>query len=196
MLKWILLGVAALVIIVAGTCYYGYRQITSGGGTAAVAIAATPERAWHWLNNPDSLAAIADSGATVTSSADADTLAVGDTLTVRRIEGESRPDSGKMRWLVNRIDPNMVRTMISMVDSAGSPLLERIDSVVALGGGDSVRVSSTFLAPALAAKASDSTSPGGIGGMILTGGAKVMMGAMRYVSQKELDRLKTTLEQR
>lgn len=76
-------------------------------------------------------------------------------------------------------------------DPSRPGVLERIDSVAVVG--DSVRISSTFGMPSLAGGVSDSA--GKVGGVVLGGAAKVMMGAMRFVQQQELDRLKLRLEQ-
>ena len=40
MWKWIAGGVLVVVVVLAGTCYYGYQKLTEGGGSTVVMIGA------------------------------------------------------------------------------------------------------------------------------------------------------------
>ena len=83
MWKWIAGSVLLVIVLLAGTCYYGYRKLTDGGGATVVMIGATPERVYASIADPDSLATWVDVGSTVTSSRHG-LLEVGDSFTIRR----------------------------------------------------------------------------------------------------------------
>ena len=52
MWKWIHGGLAVLVVVLAGTCYYGYKQLTDGGDSITITIDATPERVFASIAIP------------------------------------------------------------------------------------------------------------------------------------------------
>ncbi len=189
MLRWILIGAAVLVVAVMGTCYWGYRQVIADGNTATVTVATTPTRAWTYLTDVDSLATIIDSTMTLTTTG-ARALAVGDTLRLRERSGSNRPASS-MTWRVTGLDSARVRQLSTGIDTAQKASLQRIDSVLTVG--DSVRISSTVLAQGMERIAA-SDSVGKVGGMVMTGATRLMIGGMRLMAQHELDRLKLRLE--
>lgn len=189
MLKWILILCALIMLGVLGTCFWGYKQITGGGPTAAVTVAMTPERAWTWLSTRDSLQVIADTGKTVTVSGNG-MLEMGDSLTVRSSTPISTGAGADIIWVVSSVDAPRVRTFTTREDASKPGSLERIDSVAQVG--DSVRISRTFLIGSLSGTAGDSV--GKIGGAMLGSAAKVMVGAMRHMAQDDLNRLKDRFE--
>ncbi len=189
MLKWILILCGVIVLAVLGTCFWGYKQITAGGPTASVMVAATPERAWSWLSSRDSLQAVADTGQTVAVSGNG-MLEVGDSLTIRSSTAVSIGASTNMVWVVSQVDAPRTRTFTTREDASKPGSLERIDSVAQVG--DSVRISSTFVIGSLTGTAGDSV--GKVGSAMLGSAAKVMVGAMRHLAQDDLNRLKARFE--
>ncbi len=189
MLKWILILCGVIMLAVLGTCFWGYKQITSGGPTAAVMVAMTPERAWSWLSSRDSLQAVADTGHTVVVSGNG-MLEVGDSLTVRSSTRVSTGASTDIVWVVSKVDAPRMRTFTTREDPTKPGSMERIDSVAQVG--DSVRISSTFVIGSLTGTAGDSM--GKVSGAMLGSAAKVMVGAMRHLAQDDLNRLKDRFE--
>ena len=88
MLKWILGGLAVLVLVLGGTCWYGYKQVTAGGDSAEVAIAGDQARVYAAMVNTDSMARWM--GADVNITPAGRDLAVGDTLRTTG-RGSARP---------------------------------------------------------------------------------------------------------
>ena len=54
MWKWIGGILLAVLFILVGASWYGYRTMTAGGDSASVTIAGTPERVFASLANHDS----------------------------------------------------------------------------------------------------------------------------------------------
>lgn len=189
MLKWILIIAGVIMLGVLGTCFWGYKQITSGGPTASVMVQTTPERAWGWLSNQDSLQALADSGMTVRVSGNG-LLEVGDSLTVHTsmkvVEGAS-PD---IVWVVTRVEAPHMRAFSARQDPSKPGALERVDSLVQVG--DSVRISSTYSVSTPAG--SPAATKGKVESAMLGSAAKVLVGAMRHLGQHDLENLKARLE--
>jgi len=57
MWKWIVGALLVLVVAIAGFCYVAVKKITAGGDTVTVTVAATPERVFAALADPDSMQA-------------------------------------------------------------------------------------------------------------------------------------------
>lgn len=188
-LKWILGIVLVLVVAVMGTCWYGYRKITSGGGVASVTVATTPERAWDYFTMPDSFRVWQDSGTTITFSTDS-VLAAGDTVWLdSRTPGSAT--SNRMRWTLQRMEAPRLLVWSARSDSTAVEIVRRTDSIVTMG--DSVRLVSVFETPAMDS-ISVSDSVGGIGERMLSGAGKMAAGAMRMLAERDLGRLKGRLE--
>lgn len=190
MLKWILIILGVIIVGLLGTCFWGYKQLTGGGGTAEVVVATTPERAWAWLNTGDSVAALSDSVTTV-SWTGTGSFAAGDTIRMRSVAAAGAAQSS-FEWIVTRVDSPSVRVLSAFQDTLPAAVLQRIDSLIPMG--DSLRISSTFTLPLFDA-GGQSDSVGRLGGALLSGTGKMMQGAMRLTTQLELDRLKARLEQ-
>ena len=190
MLKWILGIVLVVIVAVMGTCWYGYQKITAGGGTAAVTVATTPERAWHYFTVPDSFRVWQDSGATVRFSNDT-LLAVGDTVWLSDREQAVTNTRQRMMWVLERSEAPRLLVWAARDDSSKVEVVRRTDSLVAVG--DSVRLVSSFTSPVMdSIRASDSV--GGMGGRLLSGAGKIAAGAMRLLAEQDLARLKARLE--
>lgn len=191
MLKWILGAILALVVVLAGTCWWGYRKLTAGGDTARVAIAASPERIWTFLTVPDSMRAWQDSTTMFTVTSDS-ALAVGDTVEVatRTREGTAQATSS-MTWIVSRLEAPRIIVWTARDDSTGHVVIQRTDSIVAMG--DSTVLFGTIGSPIMDSLGhADST--GGLARKFLQGGAKLMASSLRLVTEAEFERLKARLE--
>lgn len=190
MLKWILIVILVLVLGAVGTCWYGYKKITAGGGTVAVTVATTPERAWSYFTTPDSFRVWQDSGTTVRFSNDS-LIAVGDTVWLAGNEGATINARERMMWVLERAEAPRLLVWAARDDSSRVEIVRRTDSLVALG--DSVRLVSSFTSPGMdSIRVNDSV--GGVGGRLLGGAGKLAAGAMRMLAERDLARLKLRLE--
>lgn len=192
MLKWIVGILLALVVVVAGTCWYGYTKLTAGGDTATVVIATTPERAWSYLSDPDSLAVWQDStGAVRVWSDSTPGLALGDSMWIGRLDNTTRNVRRDMAWVLTRLESPTVLEWSAVDDSTGVAFMRRTDSLAARG--DSVEIRITYTATLFdSLRAADSV--GGITGRLLGGTSAVMVSAMRLTSEGQLAGLKARLE--
>lgn len=191
MLKWILgiLGVLALLLV--GTCWYGFRKLTSGGDSARVAIVTSPERVWHHLVYVDSLRTWQDSTARVSTTGDS-VIAVGDTIRIESsFAGRATSAEQRMHWVVTRIDSPRVVVWAAIDDSTRFEVLRRTDSIATVG--DSVILTSHFGSPLIdSLRAADSGS--GLGRMLLGGATKMASAGMRAIAELDQARLKARLE--
>lgn len=197
MLKWILIVLGLIVLAVAGTCFYGYKQLTGGGNSATVTMAGTPERIFASLATADSMA-LWMSDSKIEGPFGKGLLAVGDTL---RSRSAAKPDSGTTvstsfdgDWIVREVNAPTLLVMEMVADSAGvrKVILVRRDSLAARG--DSTTVVTTFSSPmfdSLAITARDSSKAGS---SMLSGANKIMLGAIRMGTQGELEVLKRRVE--
>ena len=197
MIKWIL-GILALIILaVAGTCFYGYKQLTGGGNSASVTMAGTPERIFAALATADSMALwMTDSK--IEGPFGKGLLAVGDTL---RSRSAAKPDSVTAvnssfdsDWIVREVNAPTLLVMEMVSDSAGvrKVILVRRDSLAAMG--DSTMVVTTFSSPLFDSLATTVRDSSKAGSSMLAGANKIMLGAMRMGTQGELEVLKKRVE--
>jgi hypothetical protein len=191
MLKWILGIVLVIIVAVMGTCWYGYTKITEGGGTTAVTVATTPERAWQYFTMPDSFSTWQDSSTAVRFSTDS-ALAVGDTVWLESREQSASNTRQRMMWVLERAEAPRLLVWAARDDSTRVEIVRRTDSLVAVG--DSVRLVSSFTSPVMdSIRVNDSV--GGMGSRLLSGAGKMAAGAMRLLAERDLARLKARLEQ-
>lgn len=191
MLKWILGAVAALALILLGTCWYGYKQFTKGGDTAEVAIMASPERIWAYLTIPDSIRSWQDSSVTMTATSDS-VLAVGDSLMLESVSQRSGTGPRhRLTWVVTRMNAPVAIDWAARDDSTGRVILRRTDSLAPMG--DSVLVISRFAAP-LTDSLRQGDSTGALASTFLSGASKLATAAMRTMAESELTNLKARLE--
>lgn len=199
MWKWIVGVLVVILVLVMGTCYWGFRKLTSGGNSIEVIIKQSPERIFAMFTDPDSLrswsSAAGQVGRTGTGA-----LQVGDTLTSSLPMSSPTPNAPPSRvdrWVVRVVQAPTLFVLDGIVasDSIGKSkvMLSRRDSLVAMG--DSTRIISTFTSPEienLRAKAGDSgkkvarASMGVLEKLIATGA--------RMGMEMDLQRLKTRLE--
>jgi hypothetical protein len=185
MLKWILGIIVALALLIGGSCYFGYRELTSEGPTASVNLAGvTPEQAWSYLTVPDSMQTWRDSTTRLTTSRDS-ALTLGDTVRLTSVGRSNR--SSDLTWVLHRIEPYRVIEWVSASNEQDGNRLHRLDSLVPTG--DSLRLSSTFLAPSMDSMAA-ADSIGKMGRGLLSSAGKMLVGVMRLMAQDDLERLK------
>lgn len=194
MWKWIAGGVLCVIVLLAGTCYYGYQKITEGGSTTVVMIGASPERVFATLADPDSLSTWVDVGSTVTSATHG-LLQAGDSF---RIVGPPRKKGAagaSAAWQVIESVPGRLLTLRMINDSLEQvAIIYRYDSLSVVG--DSTRLSTSY-----GAEIVDSTRlsarDGGNGESAVLGFAeKLIVATMRLATETDLKRLKARVEQR
>ncbi len=145
MWKWIVGAALLIVVVVIGTCWYGVRQLLSGGNQTSVTIAATPEHVFAMIADRDSMPVWMEKSSRPGSGHGM--LAVGDTA---RVDSTARMGrSGvpqRMAWTVSLIDPEKL-LVTEVHDTAGRLAFVRRDSIA--GVGDSTMLITVFTMPAM-----------------------------------------------
>lgn len=192
MWKWIAGGVLVVIVLLAGTCYYGYRKLTAGGDTLTVMIGATPDRVYASLADPDSLSTWVDVGSTITSSRHG-LAQEGDTVNVTRPPIKSGRPGPSTSYVVLAADPGHSMT----VKVAGDSLerfakITRHDSLVAVG--DSTQLIITFAAE-IVDPTRASVRDSGKGSQAVLGFAeKLTVAGLRLAMEQDVQRLKARVE--
>ena len=145
MWKWIVGVALVVVVVVGGTCWYAFRQFTSGGSVSSVTISGPPDHVFALLTDRDSMASWMTSGSRPAGGHGV--LAVGDTA---RVDSSSRTSrSGvpqRMAWIVDTMVPG--RLLVTDVrDSMSQVAFVRRDSLVPMG--DSTTLITSFAMPGL-----------------------------------------------
>lgn len=190
MWKWIVGSALVIVVLLAVTCWLGYKKLTEGGDSATVAIAATPDRVFTSLADPDSMAVWMAAGSKI-GAPHHGLLTVGDTLHVET------GTPGRLRqqytWTVSEVTPGRLLVVQMRADTSGNVFATRRDSLVA--AGDSTIIISTIASPMIDSMLTRRGDTGGkVGGALLNFGSKMLISAFRVVSEHELKRLKARLE--
>lgn len=189
MWKWIVGAALVLVVLLAATCWYGYKKLTAGGASATVAIAATPDRVFASLANPDSMALWMSDGSSIAASHHG-ILTVGDTLHIER--GTPGRAHQQYTWTVSEVIPGHLLVVQMRADTSGV-FASRRDSLFA--EGDSTIIVSTIASPMIDSMRTRRGDTGGkVGGALLDFGSKMLISAFRIVSEEELKHLKTRIE--
>ena len=193
MWKWIVGGLVALAVVLAGTCYYGYQQLTAGGDTLTITIAGSPERIFASLATPDSMAAWVAS-AKVTRPIGKGMLLAGDTLVLDDPGRQIGTPRQNMDWVVREIVAPYLLVLEMRPDTGkvNGVFMVRRDSLIAMG--DSTVLVTTFSTPfmdSLGTAAADSSK---MGGALVAGTSKVLVGGLRLVHEADLKRLKARVE--
>ena len=190
MWKWIVGALLLLVVALAATCYIGYKKFTGGGDSARVAIAASPDRVWASLADPDSMAVWMADGSKIAAPHHG-IVSVGDTLHIETFSGRSR--SQNFTWTVTEVGSGRLLVLQMRNDSSGQVFASRRDSLVA--AGDSTLVISTIGVPMIDSIRSErGDSVGKVGGAVLDFSSRMLISAFRIVSERDLTRLKARLE--
>ena len=192
MWKWIAGGVAFLLLLVAGTCYWGLRKFSEGGGSTAVMIGASPDRVFASLADPDSLATWVDVGSMVSSSRHG-LMQAGDSFRIARPARKPGVGGDITTWQVVASVPGRSLTLRIANDSLGKvAIISRYDSLSVVG--DSTRLSTTYAAEIMDS-ARRSTRDSSKGESAVLGFAqKLIIAAMRLATEQDLPRLKARVE--
>lgn len=198
MLKWILGILALIIVVVAGTCYYGFKKLTGDGGTVTITMAGTPERIFAALATPDSMV-LWMSSSQIEAPLGKGLLAAGDTLRLR--QSATKGDSASQMngtfdgdWVVREVNAPTLLVMEMVEDSAGTRrvVLIRRDSLAV--AGDSTTLVTTFSSPMLDSLSTAVRDSSKVGSSVLSGASKLMLGAMRLGAEAELKLLKARVE--
>ncbi len=193
MWKWIVGALLVLVVAIAGFCYVAIKKITAGGDAVTVTVAATPERVFAALADPDSMQAWMMPG-TLVGASHRGIVAVGDTLHVETA-GVGGRGHQQFTWLVRAVTPGQL-LVIEMRDSTGvTAFTARRDSLMV--SGDSTRIVSTIASPMMDSLKTERGDTGGkTGGAMLNFASKMLVSAFRLQSEAELRQLKAHLEEK
>jgi uncharacterized protein YndB with AHSA1/START domain len=196
MLKWILGGCLALVILACVAIWAGYRQLkkfAAEGPSTSIMIAATPQRVFASLANADSLTDWRTEGPGITASHHGP-LVVGDTLSI-----ETRNNRGtRMLWIVTAVARDTAIAYEATMTGGGAPrgLFTRRDSVIARA--DSTQVISTFgttmMESVIDSARAKGRDVGPVGQGVLGMASTAMIAGMRVQSGAELGKLKARIE--
>ena len=190
MWKWIVGALLVLVVAIAGFCYVAVKKITSGGDTVTVTVAATPERVFAALADPDSMQTWMMPGSLVGATHRGPVVA-GDTLRVETA-GPGGRGHQEFTWFIRTATPGQL-LVIEMRDSTRTAFTARRDSLVA--SGDSTRIISTIASPMMDSLKTERGDTGGrTGGAMLNFATKMLVSAFRLQSEAELRQLKAHLE--
>ena len=192
MWRWILGIVAFVVLALIGTCYAGYRRITSGGNTVTATVPGDPTRVFRQLTDHDSLLAWMTEGTTV-MPARRGALEAGDTIRVAMPTRTSVPSGRAMQlWVVREVKVPTVLAVEGIEFDPGGvphPAFSRRDSLVA-APGDSTKIVSTFVGyPLLGPSDSAAQASGAVKGSILSAAERMRLGASRLMWEAQLKRL-------
>lgn len=197
MLKWILGILAVIILVVAGTCFYGYKQLTGGGGSVTITMAGTPERIFAAIATPDSMVLWMQSSQ-IEGPLGKGMLAPGDTLRMRQpaVEGDTTVARTAFNgdWVVREVVAPTLLVMEMVSDSAGQHhvVLARRDSLAV--AGDSTTLVTTFSSPMFDSLTTTVRDSSKVGSSMLSGASKLMLGAMRLATEAELKLLKARVE--
>lgn len=189
MAKWILGGILVLAVVLGGTCWYGYKQVTAGGDTAEVVMASTQERVFASLVNTDSMAAWME---TTDISPPGRDLVPGDTLRVRGPMGTKVNGTADMRWVIRDVQSPSLIVMDMVDDSVGRAVINRRDEISMRN--DSVVVRSIFSSELMDSVRTAEADSSKMAGTVLGGVHKLMVGGARMVTQTQLEKLKARVE--
>jgi uncharacterized protein YndB with AHSA1/START domain len=157
-----------------------------------VTIAASPDRVFGALADPDSMAVWMGNGVTITASHHG-VVVPGDSLLIERRAGGTTKAGNRYTWTVSEVVPSHLLVLQMRNDSSKQVFAMRRDSLVT--AGDSTTVISTIASPAIDSMRVNRGDTGGkVQGAILDVGSKVMIAAFRLMSEQELKRLKARLE--
>jgi hypothetical protein len=191
MWRWILGIIAFVILALVGTCYAGYRRITSSDNVVNVAVPVDPAHAFVLLTDRDSLLEWLPEGTTATPAGHG-SLRAGDTI---RVAAATRRNVSSRRamqmWVVREVKAPTVLAVDGIEYDPGGqphPAFTRRDSIVA--AGDSALIVSTFVGyPLLSPSESASAAGNAVSGSLLGAADRMRLGAARIMWQTQLRRL-------
>jgi hypothetical protein len=190
MWRWILGIIAFVILALVGTCYAGYRRITSGDNVVTTYTPVDAAHAFTLLTDRDSILEWLPDG-TAAMPARHGPLQPGDTIRVAAVTRRNVP-SGRaaQMWVVREVKaPTVLAVEGIEFDPGGQPhpAFTRRDSVVA--DGDSSRIVSTFVGfPLLSPPESAAASGNVVTSSLLSTADRVRLGAARIMWQNVLRR--------
>ncbi len=192
MWKWIAGGVLLLVVLVAGTCYYGLRKLTEGGGSAVVMIGANPDRVFASLADPDSLTTWVDVGSMVSSPRHG-LLQAGDSFRIARPARKAGIGGDITTWRVVESVPGRSLMLRLANDSLRKvAIISRYDSLSVVG--DSTRLSTTYGAESMDSTRLSTKDGGKPESAVLGFAQKLIVAGLRLATETDLQRLKARVE--
>lgn len=187
MWKWIAGILAFVLVALIGTCYAGYRRLTSGGSDVAQALPGSVSHNFTMLTDRDSLLDWLPDGTTATPEHHG-SLKPGDTV---RVAAATRRQGASGRaaqlWIVREVKaPDVFAIEAIEFDPGGlpHPAFTRRDSLVA--AGDSTRVTSTFTFTPLASTLDPSATSSAAASSLLSTADRMRVGAARIMWQTQL----------
>ncbi len=193
MWKWIAGGVAVLLLLLIGTCYWGLKKFSEGGGSSVVMIGASPDRVFASLADPDSLTTWVDVGSMVASSRHG-LLQAGDSFRIARPARKSGVGGDITTWRVVESVPGRSLMLRIANDSLGKvAIISRYDSLSIVG--DSTRLSTTYGAETLDSTRLSTKGGGKTESAVLGFAQKLIVAALRLATETDLQRLKARVEQ-
>lgn len=193
MWKWIAGGVAVLLLLVMGTCYWGLKKFSEGGGSSVVMIGASPDRVFASLADPDSLATWVDVGSLVSSPRHG-LLEAGDSFRIARPARKAGVGGDITTWRVVASVPGHSLMLRIANDSLGKvAIISRYDSLTVVG--DSTRLSTTYGAEIMDSTRLSTRDSGRGESAVLGFAQKLIIAAMRLATAQDLPRLKARVEQ-
>lgn len=193
MWKWIAGGAAVLLLLVAGTCYWGLKKFSESGGSSVVMIGASPDRVFASLADPDSLTTWVDVGSMVASSRHG-LLQPGDSFRIARPARKAGAGGDITTWQVVASVPGRSLTLRMVNDSLGKvALISRYDSLSVVG--DSTRLSTTYGAEILDSTRRSTRDSSKGESAVLGFAQKLIIAAMRLATEQDLQRLKARVGQ-
>lgn len=192
MWKWIAGGLLVLVVLLAGTCYFGYRKFTEGGDTLTVMIGASPERVYASLADPDSLSTWVNVGSTISSHRHG-LLVEGDSFTVVQPPLKVGRSGATAGYLVLSSTPG--HSLLLRVTGDSLDRIARItqhDSLEAVG--DSTRLTISYAATILDSTRMPVRDSSKSAGAVLGFAQKMIVAAMRLSMETDVQRLKARVE--
>jgi uncharacterized protein YndB with AHSA1/START domain len=190
MLKWILGGLAVLILVLGGTCWYGYKKVTEGGDTAEVAIAGPQDWVYAALVHTDSMLQWMNPETAITPAGRE--LAVGDTIRVSGKIGQQGNARQDMMWIVRELTPPSRIVMDMADDSTGQAIIVRHDEIARRN--DSTVIMTRFSSPLMDSVRNNVADSSRFAGGMMGTVQKVMVSAMRFAAEADLARLKARVE--
>lgn len=189
---WMLL---VILLVIFGTCWFGFRKMTAGGGVMESTIAAPIDRVFATLADPDSMLVWMHPGTRI-SPLGGGQLLVGDTLRIVPPGDTTTVTGTRMLWRMVEVIPPTRLVMALETDSIGhgnSTVAVITDSLIAIGT-DSTRRITMFHSPMIDSAAAVAADSSRFAGALLGAGQKMMIAGMRMVAEGEGRRLKARLE--
>lgn len=189
---WMLL---AVLLVIFGTCWYGFRRMTADGGRMESRIGAPVDRVFATLTDPDSMLVWMHPGTRI-SPLGGGQLRAGDSLQIIQPGDTATASDVRSIWRVLEVAPPSRFVIALEADSAGSArttVVVLTDSLVAISPDSTLRVT-TMSSPLIDSVSAKASGESRFAGAILGAGRKMMIAGVRLVAEAEGRRLKARVE--